>query len=572
MDPDVRWTPWLEQQLAGAGVDVEVFAPYITSLLLDADTVREDVEEVLQSIDAAHLTSVCWEKWSWFKTAPPAADLGVKGDGEAPLDAVEDERGTPKGTPAPTTTDHACSMVGMVQEVVGETPLEEESRMAPANESMPPEELQTSLPYPPTTMSAEAPEFVVHDVYLSPHEAALASDPILQEQVSEVIAALEKCCTDENEVHQLLSRPVEDVSALLFMLMRRDEVDDYEPGTREAMSRTPCTFYLKGKCFRADCWYSHNLSDVKCKFFQAGHCAKGNQCEFRHDVVDLPLNTAVDVLRELLRDGLRITQDAEVEEVAAGSIHFPALDGDTPASTLPAPPNSESMANKLKFSMLEDRFPTLSTQQLREIWAANNMALDATISAVKRAFPAIHDQPPQPQRHPRPTIHPSHPVYGRKIVRPDAWVETGDAVGQLYASTRREAVSHAKQRNTCYARATHAYINGMKADATRLSREGRVHDRKMRELHAKAAAQIIAARNPNGIDSDVLDLHGLHITEATALLDVYLDAIYRQKRFKCCFVIVGTGHHSRHTHLPASAGQARLQKSIIQHLTEQGWT
>ncbi|KAL6068152.1 Zinc finger CCCH domain-containing protein 7 [Balamuthia mandrillaris] len=43
-----------------------------------------------------------------------------------------------------------------------------------------------------------------------------------------------------------------------------------------------CKYFLKGKCYRKDCWYSHELGQVTCKFWLSGQCLKGETCPFRH--------------------------------------------------------------------------------------------------------------------------------------------------------------------------------------------------------------------------------------------------------------------------------------------------
>lgn len=44
----------------------------------------------------------------------------------------------------------------------------------------------------------------------------------------------------------------------------------------------PCVFFLEGNCRRSDCRYSHDLSNIPCKYWIEGFCFKGEMCPFLH--------------------------------------------------------------------------------------------------------------------------------------------------------------------------------------------------------------------------------------------------------------------------------------------------
>jgi len=50
---------------------------------------------------------------------------------------------------------------------------------------------------------------------------------------------------------------------------------------RDSNTKTNNSFSPTGKCFRADCWYSHNLEDTTCRYWLAGFCIKGIE-RYRH--------------------------------------------------------------------------------------------------------------------------------------------------------------------------------------------------------------------------------------------------------------------------------------------------
>ena len=108
----------------------------------------------------------------------------------------------------------------------------------------------------------------------------------------------------------------------------------------------------------------------------------------------------------------------------------------------------------------------------------------------------------------------------RHVASNQPWVETGEVVSHLYATTREDAKGHLRARNVCFQQATQAYLSGNKALAKDLSRKGREHARLMAAAHASAAETIFRERN-TGVEGNgprMFDLHGLHVQEAIAAL------------------------------------------------------
>ena len=150
------------------------------------------------------------------------------------------------------------------------------------------------------------------------------------------------------------------------------------------------------------------------------------------------------------------------------------------------------------------------------------------------------------------------------------WVETGEAVSNLYASTRGDARDHMRLRNICFQQATQAYLTGNKALAKELSRKGRNHAQAMRAAHEAAAGSIFRERNANlqhnggnngaGGGPKMLDLHGLHVAEAVAVLRRELPHC-RAEGERVVHVLVGTGHHVKGSRTPA-----RLPAAVAEFL------
>ncbi|GLI64277.1 hypothetical protein VaNZ11_007495 [Volvox africanus] len=200
------------------------------------------------------------------------------------------------------------------------------------------------------------------------------------------------------------------------------------------------------------------------------------------------------------------------------------------------------------------------------------------------------------------------------------WVSTGEAVSSQYLAERREASMLARARNQCFQQATMAYLSGNKALAKKLGRRGRELNEVMKAAHAAAARRIFAQRNgraaPGGynhhnhhgngnhsgkhhpqhyasrryhqqhshrqslyghpvgslseaagaVEGLFVDLHGLHATEAVAVLEAQIG----QARAAGCRILrvcTGTGHHTKGARTPARLPAAVADALLSNHLT-----
>ncbi|KAF5726126.1 pentatricopeptide repeat-containing protein [Tripterygium wilfordii] len=146
---------------------------------------------------------------------------------------------------------------------------------------------------------------------------------------------------------------------------------------------------------------------------------------------------------------------------------------------------------------------------------------------------------------------------------PPVWLETGDSVANLYSELREEARDHARLRNAYFEQARQAYLIGNKALAKDLSAKGQLHNAHMKEAHGKAQESIYRQRNPAGPEmqgngrghEQIIDLHGLHVSEAIHVLKHELSVLRStaraaDKRLQV-YICVGTGHHTRGSRTPA---------------------
>uniref|UniRef100_A0A7N0USD2 Smr domain-containing protein n=1 Tax=Kalanchoe fedtschenkoi TaxID=63787 RepID=A0A7N0USD2_KALFE len=160
------------------------------------------------------------------------------------------------------------------------------------------------------------------------------------------------------------------------------------------------------------------------------------------------------------------------------------------------------------------------------------------------------------------------------------WLETGEAVGNMYSELREEARDHARVRNVYFEQARQAYLVGNKALAKELSVKGQLYNMRMKAAHGKAQESIYRQRNPvspemllNGRggaqDRLMIDLHGLHVAEAIHKLKLELGVIRNAARANDqripVFICVGTGHHTRGSRTPV-----RLPVAVQQFLLDEG--
>ncbi|VAI83946.1 unnamed protein product [Triticum turgidum subsp. durum] len=130
----------------------------------------------------------------------------------------------------------------------------------------------------------------------------------------------------------------------------------------------------------------------------------------------------------------------------------------------------------------------------------------------------------------------------------------------MYSESREEARDFARVR----------YLIGNKALAKELSIKGQAYNSQMKAAHEKAREAIYLQR-PGALQrgSDrLIDLHGLHVSEAIHILKVELGSLRGMARASGermqVMVCVGTGHHTK------GSRTARLPIAVEQFLLDEG--
>lgn len=203
-----------------------------------------------------------------------------------------------------------------------------------------------------------------------------------------------------------------------------------------------------------------------------------------------------------------------------------------------------------QFQLDPDSFPGLGE-------SANTTAVAASflskkfVDAVKLNVTAPNPSPPSVKA---PTKSRKTIVQSNEENLAVPWLETGAVVSEMYANDRGRARDLARLRNACYQQATLAYMSGNKALAKQLSQKGRAYAAQMFDAHYSASQAIFNRRNTSlqsnpYVGSGLVDLHGLHLSEAIAWLENQVATKSQQPRVvKVC---VGTGHHTKGSRTPA---------------------
>lgn len=90
---------------------------------------------------------------------------------------------------------------------------------------------------------------------------------------------------------------------------------------------------------------------------------------------------------------------------------------------------------------------------------------------------------------------------------------------------------------------------------------GKKHEALMEKANERAVHEILAPQHLK--EADVIDLHGLHVTEAVLAMQQYIEC--QQGRRKVVEVVTGVGHHSDPRKGPV------LRPAILKLCEEKGW-
>lgn len=315
---------------------------------------------------------------------------------------------------------------------------------------------------------------------------------------------------------------------------------------------------------------SHDLERALCRFWLRGTCAKGETCEFLHQI---PKDVDISSLTSALgRANIHVSQRDNDDSGNLGTQdEFPSLNQTLGGGKRRGSqshirdetyhdPSRTRFANAVKRpTTIQPTSPQPGFQKDPALAAARREAMGAA-AELPTAIVAPRPSPRIKLRSP--TLLPTLP--------------TGESVNSLYMNYRSRALQLGAARNACLSRAADAWRRGDGAAAKRFSREGHELNAKMHSEMVDAAAKLVRERarvgeqavrsrdaswsddpgdrttrgklcgaglgvvlgiasqsaggegqkaTPEERTESMLDLHGLHSSEATEVLEEFLLAV-----------------------------------------------
>ncbi|KAJ1331166.1 DUF1771 domain-containing protein [Microdochium nivale] len=392
------------------------------------------------------------------------------------------------------------------------------------------------------------------------------------------------------------------------ILIGKSMTPDARPSTPSAQQKAGiiCKFYLStGQCLRADCRFSHDLSNHICKYWVMGNCLAGDTCIFSHDPSYLMNRLTID------GNGTPPTkaQNLQVQDLAS----FPSLRPSTPELNPNAatfnftgaglPPAGLKPLHHYGNENHHNRSRPVSRQQIREAPSApsidDNEAFPSLGSASLKPSKKHHGKRGGHGHGPKeggiagsladivrmsPSPLPSPRLETKKLVRNGSaiglksgensvaaqaitmpkhipWLETGERANKGYLKARQEAIKHGGLRNKFLQSAAQAWNRNDARAAKALSLRGQSENDLMRKAHREAARELYEERNQHNASSPEIyvDLHGLHPEEAVEYLERVL--LENSNEARAVYAITGTGHHSKN-------GKDKVGKAIRNFLNE----
>ncbi|CAD6503957.1 BgTH12-05700 [Blumeria graminis f. sp. triticale] len=375
-----------------------------------------------------------------------------------------------------------------------------------------------------------------------------------------------------------------------------------------------CRFWLStGQCLRADCKFSHDLSNHICKYWVMGNCLAGDTCIFSHDPTHFMSRLAIDgsntpplqnPLSIQFQDFNAFPSLHSVQDDWPNSYNSSSTFSNYQGATFTAPPGFKLMQGYVSDGSSQRSRPSSRHQASRDM-NISAPALDDT-----EAFPSLgavigkgskkhhgkrgghgtvkenmtpsslaelvkmsnslgsiqlrHDNKKLGRNGSASNISSGENSAAAQAIpspRQIPWLETGDKANKAYLKARQEAIRHGGLRNKFLQSAAQAWNRNDARAAKALSLRGQTENDNMRKAHRDAARQLYEERNRrNNSNCEIyVDLHGLHPEESVEYLEkVLLD---NQQETRPVYAITGTGHHSKN-------GKDKVGKAIRGFLNE----
>ncbi|KAG6002647.1 hypothetical protein E4U21_002907 [Claviceps maximensis] len=390
------------------------------------------------------------------------------------------------------------------------------------------------------------------------------------------------------------------------ILIGRSISSDGRPVTpnNQAKSGVICKFYMStGQCLRADCRFSHDLSNHLCKYWIMGNCLAGATCVFSHDPSKLINKMSLDENGKG-QDNILVQDLNSFPALQSGGLDQGNNIGGAGASLIAAglnPPQrprqfhgSESprvrsrpvsrhqvRENNVSAPAIDDNeaFPSLGSALAKQSKKHHGKRgghahvhkenVPNSLADIVKMTPCPSPGSPRPESRRPANGNGSASRTGENSAAAQAipspksipWLETGDGANKLYLKARQDAIKHGGLRNKFLQSAAQAWNRNDARAAKALSLRGQSENELMRKAHREAARELYEQRNRsmNRSGEIYVDLHGLHPEEAVEYLEKML--MDNSKDSRPVYAITGTGHHSKN-------GKDKVGRAIRNFLNE----
>ncbi|KAJ6635678.1 NEDD4-binding protein 2-like 1 [Pseudolycoriella hygida] len=220
----------------------------------------------------------------------------------------------------------------------------------------------------------------------------------------------------------------------------------------------------------------------------------------------------------------------------------------------------QNLAQQLSQDKLCDLFPNIDRDTLIDVLVAHNNKFSEAVNVLRETLgnEPVHELSDRSRQlyegvraevemtanesqHSRPVVSLEAKKLGTEEARFCALKDFEDS--------RNLAKRHAQLRGECYEKARDAIQRGNPAVALYYSQVANLHKSQIETFDHKAANCLMEAHELTQKNPDVLDLHYLHVNEASECLDLFLDKHISKLKsqpqaYKNIFVITGRGRHS----------------------------
>ncbi|OAQ34113.1 DUF1771-domain-containing protein [Linnemannia elongata AG-77] len=350
--------------------------------------------------------------------------------------------------------------------------------------------------------------------------------------------------------------------------------------TGDIRSTLTCRHFLQGNCFRRDCWFSHDLDSMICKFWLKNQCLKGDTCEFNHH---LETSRSFDVPAPAPKQLPPAMDDFDFPSLAASTSTKSKSSGWGPksngskdskkSSKVSNDTNHKAKNGTNGASGDKDTVDELATALDEKVKVTSPPLLSKPLisysatAAAAASKPLMHMQKSATQSR---NVEEERRSF-RLQKAPDCvpWLESGSVLKETYLKARAQAIVYAKARNNCFEMAKAAYIRNDGKAAAKYSSQGREYNDLMMATHREASREIFESRNGGMVKSVTqgetwIDLHGLHVDESLAFLDEFMEKLEKEAYTGTVYIVTGTGNHSANL-------RAKLKPAIIDWLESWGY-